>query len=155
MKLCRKCKGNFPEDKFNKNKNKPDGLQDVCRDCSHARFKEYYHKNKERHKKVVRQAEIIRTKKKLEKIKTIKANSNGCLICGEKEICCLQFHHLDSNDKVNNISTLVGTDYGWRRILDEIKKCVIVCANCHFKLHKGLVTLPALSYSSYYTSLLS
>lgn len=30
----------------------------------------------------------------------------------------------------------------WRSIVQELKKCVLICANCHRELHSGLVSLP-------------
>lgn len=55
-----------------------------------------------------------------------------CIVCGEDDIACLQFHHL--RDKKFNISTY-GPPGTKRSLLDEIAKCVVVCANCHMKYH--------------------
>jgi len=55
--------------------------------------------------------------------------------CGETHIACLEFHHKDPKSKEMSISKAVG--YGWskQRILREIAKCTILCANCRRKLH--------------------
>ena len=57
-----------------------------------------------------------------------------CEICGEKESACLAFHHIDPEEKEGNVSQLQG-----KRLLDEIKKCRVLCLNCHTKVHNGIV----------------
>lgn len=55
----------------------------------------------------------------------------GCP-CGERDPACLDFHHRDPFEKVFNIS--MGTSRPWNTVLAEIKKCSIICSNCHRKL---------------------
>lgn len=57
-----------------------------------------------------------------------------CNRCGENDIACLDFHHTDKDDKDFSISAVV-KDYSWDRILEEIEKCEVLCANCHRKEH--------------------
>lgn len=56
----------------------------------------------------------------------------GCTVCGEKDPRCLQFHHRDPTSKEYNVSRLAGSI---GRALKEAEKCVVMCANCHCKLH--------------------
>lgn len=57
----------------------------------------------------------------------------GCSICGyKKSQYALDFHHLDSSLKDFNVSSLVGKSI--KKIKSEIRKCVVVCANCHREL---------------------
>jgi L-lysine 2,3-aminomutase len=42
----------------------------------------------------------------------------------------LQFDHI-GDDKSATVSRLVTSAYSWTRILLEIAKCEVVCANCH------------------------
>jgi transcription elongation factor Elf1 len=58
-----------------------------------------------------------------------------CLECGENHISCLDFHHTDRNSKEFNISSLLFSTYSIETIKKEIEKCVVLCANCHRKLH--------------------
>lgn len=64
----------------------------------------------------------------------------ACVLCGEKEPACLDFHHL--RDKDREVAVMVKNGAGKQAILDEISKCIIVCANCHRKIHAGIVDLP-------------
>jgi len=61
----------------------------------------------------------------------------GCLYCGEKEPSCLDFHHVDREDKSAGVSRLVSGCCSVDRIFSEIEKCVVACANCHRKFHAG------------------
>ena len=59
----------------------------------------------------------------------------GCKLCGEKHPGCLVFHHNNSEDKHYEISRLITKRWSKDRILLEIGKCSVLCANCHSKLH--------------------
>lgn len=52
-----------------------------------------------------------------------------CIDCGEDRIPCLQFDHKDDVDKVNNVSCMMNNSL--QKIIDEINKCDVRCANCH------------------------
>lgn len=63
------------------------------------------------------------------------ARIGGCIKCGEKDPACLDFHHRNGKlDKLGNIGTF--RKFGKQRILDEIAKCDVLCANCHRKHHR-------------------
>lgn len=63
-----------------------------------------------------------------------KAKSVGCDNCGLTDIECLDFHHRDPATKSFNIGLSLGT-YSIKKIVEEIAKCKVLCANCHRKLH--------------------
>lgn len=54
--------------------------------------------------------------------------------CGEITTCCLSFHH-ENGDKIANISDMVNKGYSIKRMQSEMDKCIILCLNCHAKLH--------------------
>lgn len=58
---------------------------------------------------------------------------NPCVDCGESDIVVLEFDHIGTN-KVDNIST--GSANGWSlgKLIMEIEKCVVRCANCHRRI---------------------
>lgn len=61
-----------------------------------------------------------------------------CRICGESDIACLDFHHLDPSTKEFDIALASGQQaWSWEKVLTEIRKCVCLCANCHRKVHAG------------------
>lgn len=59
----------------------------------------------------------------------------SCVSCGENHPATLDFHHRDPNDKVGQICELVRQNCGMEKILAEVAKCDILCANCHRKYH--------------------
>jgi len=55
-----------------------------------------------------------------------------CSVCGyDKCLAALQFHHVEKKEKTLK-DIMCGS---WAKIEAEIKKCILVCANCHFELH--------------------
>ena len=61
---------------------------------------------------------------------------DGGYPCDESHPACLDFHHRDPREKVMILSK-VTNQRGWsiERILAEIAKCEVICANCHRKEH--------------------
>jgi hypothetical protein len=45
------------------------------------------------------------------------------------------FHHRDPSEKEITIADAMRLGYGRKRILAELAKCEVVCANCHAKHH--------------------
>lgn len=64
-----------------------------------------------------------------------------CEICGEDENCCLDFHHKDPSKKEYTIS-IARRGKSFETLMKEIEKCIVLCANCHRKVHKGKLILP-------------
>lgn len=65
--------------------------------------------------------------------------AHPCVDCGEKDIRVLDFDHRDASVKTAGISRMaVGGHYCWARILQEIEKCDVRCANCHRRRTIGL-----------------
>ncbi|MCW6007191.1 hypothetical protein K1W54_21885 [Micromonospora sp. CPCC 205371] len=53
--------------------------------------------------------------------------SHPCVDCGETDIVVLDFDH--QRDKTMDINKM--RSYAWTRVLAEIEKCEVVCANDH------------------------
>ena len=56
-----------------------------------------------------------------------------CGHSGKNNAWSLDFDHINPDDKVVSISHLVTSGYGWERIMEEVAKCQVLCANCHRK----------------------
>lgn len=59
----------------------------------------------------------------------------GCFRCLETNPAVLAFHHRDPNKKEFGISKAVGERAPLKKVIFEISKCDILCANCHLKEH--------------------
>ena len=66
------------------------------------------------------------------------AKKVGCALCSEKTPVALDFHHLDPTKKDNEVRRCSTQ----KKAREEIAKCVVLCANCHRKVHAGLLTVP-------------
>lgn len=91
--------------------------------------KEYYRQ----HRKQI----LENNHKRLVFIQGIK-ESSGCVICGETDPCCLEFHHLNPDEKELQVSE---QHNNLERVLKEIEKCIVVCSNCHRKIHAGKINV--------------
>ena len=92
--------------------------------------KAYHDKNKARRNKQIRDRQ--RLHKEIIQEHKLK---NGCSICGYKKSArALQYHH--TGDKEASIARLVTQGAALQRIFEEIDNCILVCANCHFEIHK-------------------
>jgi len=92
--------------------------------------RDYYYRNKEEHyQRNRKQASKIRSF-----IKSVKKASK-CVVCGEKDIRCLDFHHKNPKIKEKAISQVFRVGWSLSHLEKEIAKCVILCSNCHRKKH--------------------
>ena len=72
-------------------------------------------------------------------------NSLGgkCCICGyNKCFASLAPHHLDPTIKEFSFGAIRGNPTSWNRIVKELRKCVLVCSNCHGEIHAGVTSIP-------------
>lgn len=69
------------------------------------------------------------------KKKLVDAFGGACKICGyNRSIKALEFHHINSTTKLFGISTNKTTK-SFSKLLEEAKKCDLLCANCHREIH--------------------
>lgn len=74
------------------------------------------------------------------KLNLIKVGGGCCNLCGYNKLPgALEFHHIYAEEKSYSISK-EGTCHDLEKDLEEVKKCILVCANCHREIHGGLYT---------------
>ena len=132
-KKCSKCNQIKDIKQFtfkNKAKNK---ISSNCKSCTRQMSKTHYYNNKQQYL----ERNKIACENNREFIKDIKKNAK-CKICGEKDWRCLDFHHKDKEDKVIEVALLYLKNWKRSRMLEEIAKCDILCANCHRKEHVSI-----------------
>lgn len=75
---------------------------------------------------------------KRKKQRLVNSLGGKCCICGyDKCLSALQFHHTDPSEKDFTIGT--NAHIAFEKALEEAKKCILVCANCHREIHEGLI----------------
>ena len=57
-----------------------------------------------------------------------------CIKCGENRWWVLDFHHVNPEEKEYSLARLK-TQGSKPRIINEMSKCIVLCANCHRDLH--------------------
>lgn len=53
-----------------------------------------------------------------------------CTKCGFSHVAALDFHHEDPSTKLGNVHRFISNGQ-YKKAYEEIKKCVVLCANCH------------------------
>ena len=77
------------------------------------------------------------------KAKMVEAMGGKCQCCGYNTCNqSLAFHHIDPTIKDIGFGDTRANPKSWSRIIEELKKCVLVCHNCHSEIHAGIRTLP-------------
>lgn len=138
MKLCSVCLVEKDISLFNsKGKGK---LQSYCRDCQKTKWKVYYsipekrkihNLNRNKHDSIKR----LNYKDLINKIKD--APCKDCKI--KYNPWQMDFDHINDN-KISSIASMIGNKSPFNKILEEIKKCELVCANCHRdRTHKRMI----------------
>ena len=86
--------------------------------------------------------DAIRKRKCRDVLRSMISNIKGdthCIKCNEKDPICLDFHHKEpKRSRKRAISIMVSNACSQKKLLTEIEKCVIICSNCHRKLHAEL-----------------
>lgn len=131
IKLCKSCQTNKSLEEFGRNKRYPDGRQLKCKECRRAYDRQWYATTPSGQKWKKRSRERQKEIKAwfFEHKKTLKCNR-----CEEDHPATLDFHHKDPSQKDLPLSEAI-QKWSKKRILKEIAKCEILCANCHRKLH--------------------
>ncbi len=134
-KTCTTCKEEKNIQEFRRDRSRKDGYQSSCKICSREKHKSLY-SQKYSVKYNIRNNE--RRIKHLNLINEYKKNLS-CVKCGEQENICLEFHHLNPEKKEFTIGSAVSRS--WDVIEKELQKCVILCSNCHKKVHAKILDL--------------
>jgi hypothetical protein len=107
------------------------------RDKRRATWNAWYHRTKHLKKDQVPRKSAV----KLARLHALTAwlaelkSSLRCRDCGMEHPACLVFHHTDRATKEIAVADALRRGYAKKRILAEMAKCVVLCANCHIKLH--------------------
>lgn len=126
-KVCSKCGLSKPIEEFALNKTKSDGHSNVCKECFKIYREEHYKKNRQYY---IDKAGSYR-KRRRELFNKFKETLK-CSQCGEARWWLLDFHHIDSSAKDTEVGHLLESP---RKLEEELKKCTVLCANCHRDLH--------------------
>lgn len=135
-KVCTQCKVDKPWQAYAFRSRKTKALASECKSCHNNKSKRKYKTNtKQETARVSKHREHIR-----QWFDEYKSNLK-CSLCPENFGPALHFHHKDPETKVKGVTRLVSDCASKKRILAEIAKCVVLCANCHSKVENGFIKL--------------
>lgn len=136
-KLCTFCGQHkvVSELNFGRSKSRREPWRSHCRECERSQATAHYRSDPKPYiKKAIVANRILRAKlgQRLDRIK----RKYGCRLCGLHEPVCLDLHHLIGKDR--HIGGARGSVARFER---ELVRCVVLCANCHRKVHGGLAVV--------------
>ncbi len=104
--------------------------QSYCKSCMSIYFKAYYQERKSHYRELTNESRRKRQKEWRDYLSELKRQP--CKDCGQTyPPYCLDFDHLNFEEKVATIPELVVSNASKERVLAEIAKTEVVCANCH------------------------
>ena len=120
-----------PKSEFNYQNKALGILQDVCRECQQQLVNENYANNTDRRKAINRVSASNAREEGREYVYQYLLE-NPCVDCGENNPLVLTFDHV-TGDKKLGISEMVGRGWSIETIKAEVRKCDVVCFNCHMR----------------------
>lgn len=140
---CSKCRRVKPTTEYHKHKNGKDGLRSRCKTCNRAEAREFYKRKPESYKARARRSHAVKLKERKTYLLGLKQKL-GCQTCNEREVVTLDFHHVLSRKDSTEKTMVIGraANHSEKVFRHELSRCVVVCANCHRKLHAGLIKIP-------------
>lgn len=105
-----------------------------------------------------KQSEHVKRWRKATKQRIVEAMGGKCQICSySKCIESLALHHRNPEDKDFSFGSIRSNPKKWIKIVVELRKCVLLCNNCHGEVHAGLSDIPigAASFNEEYADYLT
>lgn len=113
MKVCNRCGFTGESDLFRESRL-------ICKKCHNSET-----------------AKAVTKWRQKTKIRMVEYLGGSCSVCGyNKCMAALHIHH--AIDKEFSLSAK-GMTRSWEKIEKELKKCILLCANCHMEHHFSVV----------------
>lgn len=78
--------------------------------------------------------ESVQKRREAVKKMAVEYKGGECVRCGYKKyIGALEFHHVSDNKEFGIGNR--GYTKSWKKIKNELDKCILVCSNCHKEIH--------------------
>ena len=133
IKTCSTCRQELSVDQFSfKNKAK-DLRSGICKQCHKQYVQGHYLAHKEDY---IRRSKANSPRYHQERVRMLRdyKAERGCVHCGERNPVCLDFHH---HNKDKEFSVAMNMWRSIAKVMEEVRKCIVVCSNCHRKIHAG------------------
>ena len=140
-KTCSRCRVEKGITDFHRLKRSKDGRNGVCIKCRRELYSVYSSQENVR-KKIAKNSmdTYWRRKRLVDRYKM----TYGCYICGYKKCTeAMDLHHVNPRTKTARIASMMRSKMS--KLKAEIRKCVILCSNCHREFHAGITDIPCRS----------
>jgi hypothetical protein len=126
-RICSSCNIEKQIELFDRNKECLKGRTRQCKECRASKTRQWYADNRLRRRQESNERNQNRRDECIDKL------GGKCMRCNESfPRCVYDFHHRDVTTKVNAISNLLRKP---KLLWEELKKCDLLCANCHRIVH--------------------
>src|SRR5438105_13512244 len=129
-RVCTQCGQELSISEFNYRDRARAVFHTRCRHCTRTYFREYYARHREVYVIRIRKKNAAERRCNRDQVLAY-LRTHPCVDCGETDPVVLQFDHLDRTKKIRNVGDLLRIRVPWSRILAEIEKCSVRCANDH------------------------
>jgi hypothetical protein len=118
------------------------GLKHITRNCAHHGMTTFILEGSGYYRCSKCRQEAVSRWRRRAKLRLIEVAGGCCVLCGyDKHPAALHFHHLDPDQKRYTLSR-AGHTRKFAEALEEARKCVLLCANCHAEVERGVTTVP-------------
>lgn len=134
IKTCTNCHIKKPESDFFLRDLASNVRHSSCKSCYGRKRLTYAESHYKRYGDEYRARALIRKKlikERLQELLIEYLRDKSCEMCGFDDIRALDFDHIDPASKNFGIARAISNGCAWNKILLEIEKCRILCANCH------------------------
>jgi len=108
-----------------------DNMKALCKKC--GKVGEFYKCDRGKMCKKCR-GRYVWEQSAIRKMKIVEYMGGGCEICGyNKYYGALEMHHEDPSKKEYGMREM--RSMAWEKIVKEMEKCILLCANCHREAH--------------------
>jgi hypothetical protein len=90
--------------------------------------------------RLCRQEAVVRRRRRVKEILVAEAGGR-CMLCGyDRCLAALEFHHVDPASKAFGVAQN-GMARSIERLRAEVRKCVLLCSNCHAEVESGMTSI--------------
>jgi len=94
--------------------------------------------------KMSKSSEAVKKWRETTKTRMVESLGGKCVCCGyNRNHWALEFHHVDPSQKLFSLGGMRANPRSWGAVVEELRKCVILCSNCHREVEHGSLKIPS------------
>jgi hypothetical protein len=88
-------------------------------------------------------SERVKKWRETTKQRMVESMGGQCQCCGYSKCSkALAFHHIDPTQKDIGFGDTRANPKSWLKLVEELRKCILLCHNCHSEVHAEVRQLP-------------